>query len=353
MPTPLTSPRLACHVDDQMSVFMASRLSFVVPVALEEDKRGQYWRDLPDAYCSRRFQLLLDSFLRAFDARGLERFLIVCPARDLAELTRILRTRTADSRFEVMPEEHICPELEELRSSGHAVPGWYVQQILKLAAARELSVPFYLTLDSDIVCRRSFAADDLVHANQALLNLETPLVYLRSYRLRPALNELYYKYRRLFCSARLLGYLRNPRYWHRSYGETPVLMHTESVERLLAHLSRRHGDWVRCLATNSGWTEYTLLFQYLEHEGDLERFYRVCDHNAVLDLDSSVWKSSSTYRRSRDFSATRLADQTRNAGPFIAIQSYLPTHEWLPQRYGRLEDFYSELEAELFGPVQS
>jgi len=320
-------------------------LSFVLPITLEENAQEFEWRDNPDKICGLRFQLLLKSFLRTFNLEELDLFLIVCPASDEKKIRDMLRRTTTDSRFQVMKELDLCPELNEQRKKGKDISGWYIQQIIKLAVANTFSTSFYLTLDNDILCRNPFSINSLIPRGKALLNVETLGVYLRAYKTRIALNEWQIKRHRLICSAGLLGYKRKWRYRHQSYGETPVLMHTNSVMDLTSFLSQRHDNWVHYLTENSGWTEDTLFFQFLEMNGSLNKFYQKGDHNTVLDLDSSVWRNSDEYNQKRDYSPRFiLSCKNERAGTFVAIQSYLTTDKWLPSEYNDLDDFYSDLE---------
>lgn len=324
-------------------------LSFVLPITLKEKVLNHKWRDAPDTACAQRFQLLLRSFLRAFDLEELDQFLIVSPATDEEEIRGMLRKVTTDTRFQVVNEHAICPELAEARKSGVVIAGWYIQQIIKLAVAKAIKTSFYLTLDSDIVCRKPFSISSLIPEGRALVNIENPRVFLNIYKESFAQNEWQIKRFWLNNSARLLGYRRKERYHYQSYGETPVLMHTQSVLDLMAHLSQRHVCWVQCLTSNLGWTEYTLFFQFLEMGDKLEGLYRRVDHNTVLDLEASVWKNSDQYKLSRDYSPKSiLACRNERAGAFIAIQSYLATERWLPPEYTELSDFYADLAEQLF-----
>ena len=258
---------------------------------------------------------------------------------------------TKDSRFQVINELDFCPELNELKKNDKDIPGWYIQQIIKLSAAKVFSTSFYLTLDSDILCRKPFDINSLMPEGKALLNIETLGVYLSIYKLRVVFNEWLIKRNRLIRSARLLGYRRKWCYRNQYYGETPVLMHTNSVIDLLSFLSKRHNSWFHCLTENLGWTEYTLLFQFLEMNDSLNLIYQKGDHNTLLDLESSVWKSSDKYNHNRDNSAKSiLSNKNESVGTFIAIQSYLTTDKWLPSEYSDLSDFYSDLEEHLLNP---
>lgn len=323
-------------------------LSFVVPITLKEKVLNLKWRDVSDSACGLRFQLLLQSFLKGFDLRELDRFLVVCPASDEEEVRAMLHKATTDPRFQVVSELAICPELAVAKERGRAIPGWYVQQILKLAAARTIESDFYLTLDSDIVCRKPFSVGSLFPDGKALCNVETPKIYQALYKEEAAGEEWRIKRNRLLSSAGLLGYRRKELYRFQSYGETPVLMHVSSVRDLLQFLSRRHGSWFRCLAANRGWTEYSLYFQFLEMQGGLEGLYLKADHNGVLDLEGSVWKNNDQYQGLRDNSPKSiLTGRDESAGPFVAIQSYLATKQWLPSEYQDLGGFYADLNAHL------
>ena len=128
-------------------------------------------------------------------------------------------------------------------------------------------------------------------------------------------------------------------------------MHTNSVIDLLSFLTKRHNSWFHCLTENLGWTEYTLLFQFLEMNDSLNLIYQKGDHNTLLDLESSVWKSSDKYNHNRDNSAKSiLSNKNESVGTFVAIQSYLTTDKWLPSEYSDLSDFYSDLEEHLLNP---
>lgn len=324
-------------------------LSFVLPITLRENLQHFTWRGAPDTACGLRCRLLLRSFLRAFPLAELAQFLIVCPAADKEQIRAILRPLTTDSRFQLIDELALCPELGEQRTREQAIPGWYIQQLLKLAAADAVTTPFYLTLDSDIVCRKPFSIASLIPAGQALLNIETPRVYRSLYKEKTAQYECEVKRRQLRHAATLLGYRRRERYHYQSYGETPVLLHTASTLDLRTFLTERYGNWFHGLAANPGWSEYSLFFQFLEMTGTLEKLYRRGDHNTVLDLESSIWKINARYKESRDNSPeSLLAGKNRQAGPFVAIQSYLDSNQWLPPGYPDLPSFYAALEGRLF-----
>jgi len=322
-------------------------LSIVLPVTLQEDVKAIDWRSAAAPAAEPAFQLLLRSFLKFFRMDELGTFLIVCPGTDKRIVRLMLKQITDDPRFEVVDELELLPRLTLLREQGHKIPGWYIQQLIKLSAANVLDSRFYLTLDSDIFCQSAFSVDNLIPAGKALLNIETPRSSLSLYRTEFSAREWKHKCVRFYGSAKLLGYRRKLSAWFHSYGETPVLMHTESVRNLLSFISERHGDWFECLTSQLNWTEYTLLFTYLEMTGGLEDFYQLADHNAVLNLEASAWRVSSEYRRARDYSPGVFPRTVDKGGPFVALQSYLPRNGWLPSEYPDINTYYRDLETVL------
>src|SRR4051812_12113619 len=93
-------------------------------------------------------KLLVPSLQRFFGVLGT--CWVVAPARDVAHLAGA----TADERFRVISETDLIPELPLYRKvlnrvgkSTGAGSGWFIQQLVKLAIAKRVSTPFYLTLD--------------------------------------------------------------------------------------------------------------------------------------------------------------------------------------------------------------
>lgn len=138
-------------------------------------------------------------------------------------------------------------------------------------------------------------------------------------------------------SARLLGYARPTALAGRCYGETPVLLHTESVRALCSHLdSRGPAGWAALLAATPGWTEYGLYFQHLEMTGALERDHALAGANRVLNLARSVWHASAKYRVLRRYDRAHfhldpahIDLSASGEGPFVAIQSWVKPQNWL------------------------
>lgn len=323
---------------------ISNALSFVLPVTLKENPSKLKWRTRTDQYARLRFNLLIKSFLHHFDLDGLEKFLIICPQDHIADFCNLLRNITDDNRFEIINENEICPQLSE---NNYPIAGWYIQQILKLAAAKYMKTNFYLTLDSDIICKKHFNYSTLMLSGKAFMNIETPLdyddLYLKSFSTR----EQKIKNSRLIRSSTLLNYKRKSLYKFQSYGETPAFLHTQSVLGLLNELSSLHQDWFTVLSRFKGWSEYSLYFQYLEKHNLINKLYINTGRSTVLDLDSSVWYPSATYRKKVSFTPDYILKQENSHGYFVAIQSYLDPQDWLPENVTDMGTFYKMLEETL------
>lgn len=324
-----------------------SRLTFVMPVTLAEGQTGisgLSWRDAPDHRAHLRTRLALKSLFSRARLDDLREFLIVCPAAETAEVAGLAREVTRDERLHVLPELDLCPDVARaVDPSTGGIRGWYVQQMLKLAAARRVTTSHYITMDSDVVTFRALRAECVVRDGRALCGVESAETYTELYTPAFAAAEVRIKERRLKNSAALLGYTRSARYVGCYYSETPTVFSAGAMRAMCDHLTERHGrPWTHVLAESTGWTEHSLYFQYLEMTGELEAHHEIAGSNAVLHLSGSVWQETNHYRVPR-----RYDDQHFNTvlsdpdGFFLAIQSWLPLESWLP-RTGceSLEEFY-------------
>ena len=322
------------------------KLSFVLPITLEEEG-GLRWRAVDDSLAAMRLKCLLLSFLRRFRMEDLDQFMVVAPAAQIPLLREVVGSLTDEPRFTFEPEAELCPDIIAPPEGVERPPGWYIQQALKLAAAQRLTTPFYVTLDADILCARAFGAGTLIQKGKALTNIESVTDYSRIYRADFAAAEARGKLIRQQASAALLGYARPEKLRGYFFGETPVVLHRESVLALQRHLSARHGGaWAAVLARHRPWTEYNLYFQFLEMTGGIGRFHIPATCNTVLDLEASVWQPSGFYRAARRYDPQAMAAGHPKGGVFIAIQSFLKSAEWIGStRHMTVPLFYRALEA--------
>lgn len=341
--------RLVSRLPGQRSR-ISDQLTFVLPVTLKESERigsDGAWRVSPDGSARTRLRFGLTSLLSRFELRDLCELLVICPGEEVDELTDLLGTLTTDRRVHVVSETAICPDVVRMVDPNTgAIRGWYVQQMIKLAVAQQVRTPFYLTLDSDIVCIRQFSSADLITRGRGVCGTETEETYRHLYTPKFAARETMIKRTRMEASAALLGYERDEGCAGRFYSETPVLYHAETMRGMLSHLSATHGKaWPEVLAGAEDWTEMALYFSYLEMVGELEQRYELAGPNRVLHLEGSVWQVNERYRESRSYNAAHFERLVAgDEGLFVAIQSWLDTDGWLPATgVGSLEAFYGLL----------
>jgi hypothetical protein len=222
--------------------------------------------------------------------------------------------------FRFVPEKAILPDLQACRRMAllrrRRLPGWYIQQLIKLAIADHIRTPYYLTLDADVVCVRPVRYQDLIQDGRALARLS-------EHDPGPGWYE---------GAAKILGYARpSPN----AHGVTPALLSKEAVLLLRAHLEKRVHPLLRAsglLLGNSGpakviagwpaflvrsltWTEYALYHGFLEGHGIAERYhdYR---KGVLYDTRNSFWS-----KRMFDIWVEREVKDFAEGAYFIVTQS--------------------------------
>lgn len=317
-----------------------------MPLSLTEGMGDSVkWRDSPDEGASLRLSLLLKSFIKYFKQEDLHTFFLVCPPNQVKQVSLIVHSITSDPRYLVISEWEICPEVFKfLQEKKTQISGWYLQQILKLAMAERIQTSHFLLFDSDIICLRPFDLESIVPGGRALLNIETKSDYQRLYTPQFAVQEFNLKIGRYSRACQLLSYQRPEEQQAIIYGETPVLMHTQSVKDLKHYIeSKTNLPSGISLILRLPWTEYSLYFMFLEKYQRIEAIYEKKDCNTLLDLEKSVWQGNSRYKQRRVYDKKHFHDQ-ENCGYFVAIQSWLKQDTWLPEEFENLEDFYLILE---------
>jgi hypothetical protein len=273
------------------------RLDAIVPLAA---------RDLE------RFQLLRRSL--ETHAPEITRCFVVVPDHEQF----VLQKAIDGTRFTVLPESELLPGLpfwqQLFARFGKRMPGWFLQQLIKLAAPAVVSTPFYLTLDADVVCRNPIPWSTWFVEGKAIVQTLSESVFPQWDR----------------GSAKALGMPLAARI----HGVTPALLATDGVRRLQAFLARRQSvlwrlvaqlsplrhtaGWQSFLMPRRSWTEYTLYYTFLYGTRLFEQYHFPGTETAIYDTQRSFWLPE------------HLNDETRS-GPlapdaaFIVIQSNCTT----------------------------
>ena len=221
---------------------------------------------------------------------------VVVPDDDVA----LVGARVPESeRYVVVAESELVPEISWFRSTarirgrlrivGPPMHGWFVQQLVKLAAAERVATSFYLTLDADVLCVRPTRYEDLVADGRALVQTSPPN--------HPEWND---------DAERVLGLPRSGR----QYAVTPAVLSRQAVAALARHLGERvhprarelaswlprgragqiAASWRSYLMRKLPWTEYALYGTFVEATGLLERLHVLAGEDAIYG--NAVWMES-------------------------------------------------------------
>ncbi len=268
-----------------------------------------------------RFSLMARSLQRFLPELG--RLYVVVPDAAYLALVPQIRRLAGTLDVEIVPEQRWVPEM---KSFAH-LPGWYRQQLVKLAAAEYVSTSYYLTLDADVVCTRRATTAQLLPGGRAACFVIPRDDHPDWYDGAEATLAL---------RAPRRGVLHNV---------TPVVWATEAVRDLLTHLDgvaerrsyasgvrglqqrlfftlhrlgphRQQRPWRGWLAASAPWAEYAMYFTWLEATGRFERYHFLSDY-CIYDIERSIWWKSD------DFDGSDLTPVFEGSGPpfFIVIQS--------------------------------
>lgn len=217
---------------------------------------------------------------------------IVAPDEQVPEI----RARVPSGNYEVLPDSVVIPELEAYRigyrlhprRSRRRVAGSQVHQLIKLAMAAIVRTPFYLTLDSDVICLRTVRHSDLIKNGRAIHK-----------RFERDIHADWYRW-----AERVLG-LRRSGFTH---GVTPAILNRDAVMKLHEYLEGRvntllravsralplpsplaqlASSWRSYLIRKRPWTEYCLYATFLEAMNLYEAYHVPCDEYAIYS--HCVW----------------------------------------------------------------
>ncbi len=327
-----------------------TKITFVLPLTLKEPALLE-WRADPADTTLGRVTLLLSSFIQFFNQAHVYDFIVIVPSRELQEIKTILTARFPSLAIRLIDETDLLHRTTRSEPAPHkAIPGWYLQQILKLAIADHVSTDFYVTLDADIACTKPFGIADLLSNGKAYTNIETPEDYAELYNAEHTRHETALKKQRLRAAANVLGFDPPNALDDVFYGETPVSLHTQTVRDLTAYITDRHRtSWQNVLANAEAWTEYALYFQYLRAKGGFSRYHIPASRDTILNLSKSVWHISASYKNVRCYDAQHFMFDEHTRGLFVAVQSWLDPSQWLLSSTSKTIDEFNVFLASCLG----
>jgi Family of unknown function (DUF6492) len=101
---------------------------------------------------------LLPSLQRTNYSSTISKFNVICPAADQVQIRSIL-DKFPQFDFQMTCDEAFLSDMGFDEASFAQVPGWFKQQLLKLAAANKSEAKLTLVLDADVIALRSCPVD--------------------------------------------------------------------------------------------------------------------------------------------------------------------------------------------------
>lgn len=207
-------------------------------------------------------------------------------------------------QIRIARETEVLPRLVDYQ----AAPGWYKQQVLKLAAHAIVNSPFYLVLDADLICVQPFSDEQLVVGGKALTDWEPKSIHADWWR----------------GSGTVLGQTDGIETFGLSV--TPEVLSTHVCDKLLKHVARLHQmDWCDVLLQNPIWTEYTLYCLFATREGYIDQFHHSREwmegNRKAIRSPQNVWHKADfeTWQPENAFSPDSI-------GIFMVCQSNTEIH---------------------------
>lgn len=171
--------------------------------------------------------------------------------------------------YSVFPEGEIAPCF---RSGGTKLPGWWKQQLLKIAIVDKVQTPYYLTLDADCLIVREIHEGDLIRGGKG--------------RVQYTGNEYFPQWYVKSCDV-----LRVKKRPENAVMVTPFLFSTTIVKSLVGRLCEikapRFSHWTNYLASRIGWSEYSLYHTWGVHIGLWETHHESKSSHLI---GNSIWK---------------------------------------------------------------
>ena len=238
-------------------------------------------------------------------ARSLERFMadlgtlfIVVPDRAHDELVSALAPFARSLPIRVIKEQQWVPEMAQLRH----LPGWYKQQLVKLAGAEFVASEFFLTLDADVVCTRAVGYEQLVPGGRAPCHVIQGCDHPGWYAGAEAVLSLKAKRQNILhnvtpCVWARAGVLELIEHLNRVALERPYASGLRGLQQRLFFTQHRLGPhrarppWRGWLGASRPWAEYATYFTFLEATGRYDRYHFDSEH-CVYDIERSVWQKA-------------------------------------------------------------
>ncbi len=261
-----------------------------------------------------RSKILLRSLSRFWNGSQPLHVTIVASNNDLHTIKSELHSDVLDIGF--VEETDLLPCLRSMDD----VPGWYKQQVLKLAAHKVVAAPFYLLLDADVICTKAFSEESLIINGKALTDWESRNMHPDWWK----------------ASAKILNVDEQPELPGMSV--TPETLSKDICALLEAYLQETHAQngW-EYLLKERNWTEYSLYSTFALSQSLMLRYHHpiewMTQNNVALRSSHCVWGLDGV-----DSWTPACAFTPNSKGFFIVFQSN--TRVPPASIYSRISEFF-------------
>ncbi|WP_073072260.1 DUF6492 family protein [Phormidesmis priestleyi] len=250
-----------------------------------------------------RFEILHTSLKLFF--KDLGKCWIVTPDHEFEQIKSLI----SDEQYCVIPESSLVPEFKIFRSSNRfsifkSVPGWFKQQIIKIAIADKIETDFYLTLDADVICTKPVYFEDLIKDGRAVCYIHQTHTHHDWYgwaeevlKMTARSRELLHNVTPAVLSKQAMLELQT--YLTQVYHKTKFPLRRRdlkvvALKFLTTFLPKkstlRHQllSWRSYLSVCTPWTEYGLYYIFLEETNRFDK-YHIEVTDPIYTNDDSVW----------------------------------------------------------------
>lgn len=279
-----------------------------------------------------RFEILHKSLKLFF--KDLGKCWIVTPDHEFERIKSLI----SDEQCYVIPESSLVPEFKIFRSSSRfslfkSVPGWFKQQIIKIAIADRIETDFYLTLDADVICTKPIYFQDLVKDGRAVCHIHQTHDHHDWYGWAENVLKMTARNRDLLHNVtpavlskqgmlELQSHLTQV-YQKSRFSLKPRNLRVIALKLFTTFLSKKSSlrrsllSWKSYLSVYTPWTEYGLYYIFLEETNRFDT-YHVEVPDCLYTNENSVW-----YEGSFESWDVEKAFDARSNHSFVIVQGWL------------------------------
>jgi hypothetical protein len=268
-----------------------NKISVIVPVAP--------WDLLPS-------QLLFKSLNKYFDPESLDMVFIVYPDKQV--MKDCLETIKPLFNYTVINEEDIIPSEDYQLFKRRK--GWFRQQIVKMYISKRVKTEFYICLDSDLLCIKPTAYNDLIKNGKPGVNMESKDIHAYWWEQ----------------SQKVLKLPESP--YSIGMSSSTNIFITEEARDLISYIEKTYKKsfsrtllnwfWTNSYIFRRQWTEFKLYWLFIEHKNKVDAY----DPGNKI-WGKSIWKTTEIV----DDQLFREILHPSNEGYFIIWQSPKVSYE--------------------------